>query len=278
MSSSNVASPSANWPVTRDLKLAYIVSLIIALLMTVVSVAGLLFPSRIYPTDELLESFVANDVVNLLVGLPVLLGSMWFARRGKLIGLLFWPGALMVVLYTYLAYVFAMPPNWILLIYLTLVASSAYTLIGLVASIDGTTVQQHLAGTLSEKLSGGLLIGLGILILVRGVGVIANAAISQTEVPATELPVLIADFLTAPAWAIGGVLLWQRKALGYVSGVGLLFQGSMLFIGLLMFFLLQPWLADVSFPAADFVVVLVMGSVCFVPLGLFARGVAMKER
>jgi len=46
----------------------------------------------------------------------------------------------------------------------------------------------------------------------------------------TELALHISDFLITPAWIIGGVLLWRRKEFGYVIGLGLLFQASMLFI------------------------------------------------
>ena len=83
---------NAGLPVRRDLTLSYALSFAIAILMAVASVAGLLRRTAIYPTDELLRSFVPNDVVNTLIGLPILLGSMWLARRGKLIGLLFWSG------------------------------------------------------------------------------------------------------------------------------------------------------------------------------------------
>ena len=146
-------------PIRRNLTPVYALSLIIAILMAAASVTGLLHRAVIYPTDELIQSFVTNDVVNLFVGLPILLGSMWFVRRGKLIGLLFWPGALMFVLYNYIAYVFATPPSWVFLAYLALLTSSAYTLIGLVASIDAKAIQQRLAGAVRERLSGGMLIG-----------------------------------------------------------------------------------------------------------------------
>ena len=56
--------------------------------MAVVSLGGLVFSSTIYSTNELLETYVPNDVINLILGLPLLLSSMWFTRRGKLIGLL----------------------------------------------------------------------------------------------------------------------------------------------------------------------------------------------
>jgi hypothetical protein len=113
--------------------------------------------------------------------------------------------------------------------------------------------------------------------LVRAVGVIATALTNQTPVAATELPVLIADFLLAPASVIGGVLLWRRNPLGYVAGAGLLFQSSMLFIGLIMFLLLQPLLANAPFALADVITVFIMGLICFIPFGLFTRGVVSKE-
>ena len=278
MKPSNMESPSTSLPVTRNLKLVHMLSLVIAIFMTIASAAGLLYQPRIYPTDELLQSFVPNDVVNLAVGVPILLGSMWLTRRGKLVGLLFWPGALFYVLYNYIAYLLSMPLNVLFLPYLTLVALSTYTMIGLVASIDGKAVQQRLSGVVPEKVSGGVLIGFGVAFFLRVIGTIVDALTSQTAIPATELSVLISDFLLAPAWGIGGVLLWQRKALGYVSGAGLLLQGSMLFVGLIIFLLLQPLLTDAPFALVDVVVVLIMGLICFIPFGLFVRGIVSRGK
>ncbi|MBN2386434.1 MAG: hypothetical protein JXB85_05400 [Anaerolineales bacterium] len=68
------------------------------------------------------------------------------------------------------------------------------------------------------------------------------------------------------------MILWRRQAFGYVTGAGLLFQASMLFVGLLVFFILQPLGANVPFRLEDFVVMLVWGLICFVPFGLFLRG------
>jgi hypothetical protein len=77
---SNMA-PASRLPITRDLTLVYALSLAVAVLMAVASVAGLVYPADIYPEQALRQSFAANDVVNLLIGLPILLGSMWLARR-----------------------------------------------------------------------------------------------------------------------------------------------------------------------------------------------------
>lgn len=117
-------------PITRDLTLPAAVSLVVALLMAGASIVGILYPTVIYPTDELRHWFVINDALNLVAGLPLLLGSMRLAtpivaRRGKLIGLLCWPGALFYVLYVYLAYTLSVPFGVLFLPYLLLVTLSA---------------------------------------------------------------------------------------------------------------------------------------------------------
>jgi hypothetical protein len=127
-------------PVTQNLTLIYTLSLFIGVLISAASVAGFLFRTVFYPIDELVKAFVPNDVVNLFIGVPVLLGSMGLARRGRMIGLLFWPGALLFVLDNYLAYIFSMPFNATFLLSLLIVTLSAYTLIGLVVSIDASTI------------------------------------------------------------------------------------------------------------------------------------------
>ena len=75
-----------------------------------------------------------------------------------------------------------------------------------------------------------------------------------------------------PVWVIGGIWLWQHKALGYAAGLGLLLQASLLFVALLAIMALQPFLAGPRFSTSDFVVVSVMGLICFIPFALFARG------
>jgi hypothetical protein len=266
-------SLSAILPVTHNLKLGYLFSLLIAVMTAVASIAGLLYPNDIYPTDELRQSFLANDVVNLFIGLPILLFSMWLAWRGRLIGLLFWPGALLYTVYNYLVYLFGMPFNVMYPLYLAIVTLSIYTTIGLVATIDGDAVKQRLNGRVPERVAGGILAGLGALFFLRVIGEIIGALIDQAVIPETELALLVTDFLITPAWIIGGALLWRRQALGYVVGTGLLFQASMLFIGLIMLMLLQPLLTSTPLALIDIVVVFVMGLVCFIPFGLFVRGV-----
>ncbi len=277
MKASKKEYPTTSLPVTCKLTVAYISSLVITLLLITASVAGLLYPDRLYPTQELQHSFMATDVVNLFIGLPILLGSIWFARHGKLLGLLFWPGALLYVLYHYIVYAFAMPLNWGFLLSLLLLALSAYTMTGLVASIDGKAVQQRLSGNVPERIAGSVLTVSGITFALLAIGTIAKGIITQTPIGESELALQVSDFIISVAWIIGGVLLWRREPLGYVTGAGLLFQASMLFVGLLVYFALQPVLTATPFPVADFVAISMMGSIVFVPFGLFVRGITSEK-
>jgi hypothetical protein len=277
MNASNTEFQSSGLPITRKPSLAYALSFLVAFLMAVASVAGLLYPAQLYPTEELRQAFVPNDVVNLVIGLPILFGSMWLARRGKLTGLLFWPGALFYVLYNSVVYAFGLPLNLGFLLSLVLLTLSAYTMIGLVASVDGKRVRAQLTGVVPERLAGGILTGLGAMFSLRVIAVLVQALVSQTPIAEAERALHVADLVISPALVVGGVLLWRREPLGYVAGMGLLFQASMLFIGLIAVLLLQPLLTAAPFLPVDTIIVFVIGLVCFVPFALFLRGVASRE-
>lgn len=263
-------------PITRSLNPVTVLSLLVALLMTVLSAASIVNPNVVYPTLAMREAYLANDVINLAVGLPILLGSIWLARRGALIGLLFWPGALLYTFYNYIAYLFGVPLRWNTFVYLAIVLLSAYAIFDLLKIIDKQAVRERLSGGVPRRFAGLVLLSFGVLFFGRAIGLILQADINQATISATELSVLIADIVLSSLWVAGGFFLLRRKPLGYVSGLGLLFAASMLFLGLLLFILLQPILTGKPFVAGDFVVVFLMGMICFVPFGLFVRAVLLK--
>ena len=275
MKTSDMGSQHDRLPITRELTLAYVLSLVVALVMTIASVVGLLYQTVIYPTDDLVLSFAPTDALNLVVGLPILLGSMWLARRGKLIGLLCWPGTLFYVLYVYVPYVIGVPFGVLFLPYVVLVALSAYTLIGLVASIDGEVVRRRLTGLVPARTSGGILAGLAILTIVRQAALIVTALATQAPVHVQELAVWIDDFTVGvPAVLVGRILLWRRKALGHVAGAGLLLAYGVLALGVIPFMVLEARYTASRIDAAGIVLVLVMAALCFTPFGFFVRGAA----
>jgi len=258
-------------PLKQDLKAVRTLSLITTFLMTAASLGGLLFSSIIYPTAELRETFLTNDLVNLLVGVPFLLVSIWLARRGSLTGLLSWPGALLYVTYNYLAYLFGIPFSWLTTVFLALVLLSAFSISVLIKCIDSQRVQAQLNGAVPVKTSGWVLLLFGAAFLFRSISMLAQTGTNQ--IPLSEIGVLVADLIASILWIVGGFLLIRRKSLGYVSGLGLLLAASVLYIALILFLLLQPVLTGAPFALVDVLVVAVMGLVCFIPTWLFIRSV-----
>ena len=265
----NLSTQNNPLPTQKNLNPLYGATIVTAVLMTALSVAGLVAGSTIYPTEEHIQTFVPNDVVNLVVGLPILVASLWLTRRGKLVGLLCWPGALVFVMYNYLAYTFGAQPSWVFLGYLSLVVLSLYTVVGLFGMMEMSEVKQRLAGKFPEKLSGGVMVAFGVLFLGRVLLMFGGASKGETGLPLGEFVSGISDFFISPAMLIGGIQLWRGKDFGYAAGLGLLFQASMLFIGLIVFLLLQPTLTGAEFAPVDIVVVAVMGVVCSIPFGLY---------
>jgi len=256
--------------------IAFAGSLAIAALIILGCTIGLMHPTSIYSTKEILRDSLPADLVNLL-GMPLLLASIWLARHGRLVGLLLWPGALFYLLYHDIVFLFARPLSALFLLHLVLATINLYVLASLVFSVDGMAVRQRLAGRVPEKVGAGVLVGLGVLFFAWAAAVMVIALVKRNPIDASELALRITDALMSPSWIIGGVLLWRREALGYVVGLGLLFQASMLFIGLITLFLLQPLISGNLFRPRDVLVVFAMGLICFVPFVLFTRGATLKQ-
>lgn len=265
-------------PIKDKLLFVYITSLVIILLTGVASISGILYRDVFYPTEALIQTFLPNDIINLFIGIPILFLSVLATRRAKVIGLLFWEGAIGFSLYIYISYIFALPFSWGFLIHLCLVVLSLYSLIKLIISIEGQVLEIKLRGRVYEKFCGGFLIIIGVLFLLRAFLVITSAIINGEILTEIELAPNISDLIIAPAYVIVGIALWRKKALGYVGGLGLLFLANMLFVGLIIFLLLQPVLTGAPFLLNDFLFIVVMGLTCFVPIALFARGVALSYK
>jgi hypothetical protein len=265
-------------PATRyDLNLAYAASLLVAIVMTIVSVAGLVDWGRVYPAIEakMLPLFVGQDALNIVVGLPILLGSMSLARRGSLIGLLLWPGALFYVAYDYGYYVLGAPYTLFFLPYLGLVTLSMYAAVAVVVGIDSATVRARLTGAVPARIVGGFLAGIALLFTTLWTALNISAAAGTAPIDPILRVVTIMDLsLQLPALLLGGILLWRRAPIAYVVSAGLLLQAAAYLAGLSAITLLQEALmATPVDPIAVFPGFLV-GAIGLVFVGFFVRGAA----
>jgi hypothetical protein len=73
-------------------------------------------------------------------------------------------------------------------------------------------------------------------------------------------------------------LLLRRNPPGYAGGLGLLFSASMLFLGLIVFLVIQPLITPAALSVIDLVVVAVMAAIFSIPFGLYLRGVIQVDK
>ena len=248
----------------KTIKNSSILSGILATLLLLTSLAGILRPEKLYASAELRASFLPNDVVNLALGVPFLVLFMLQAGQGQPIAQLLWPGAALFVAYNALAYAVALTGSPFFGLYLLELALSLGIFFLLLQAIDAAAVASRAVGNVHEKLAGWVLLGLGLLILFRNMGVIFGSGLSS----GVDTGVMAADLLSIAVWVSTGVWLLGRKNAGYRMGPAALFQASLLFLSLIVVMAIQPLFGVGVYGAVDFAVIAFMSLVCWVPFFL----------
>lgn len=222
----------------------------------------------------LLPGLLVHDLFNWVVGTPILVGLLWFARCGSLVCTSLWPGGLFYALYTYAAYVAGAPFTVLFLAYVSLVALSGYSISTWLASIDGERVRKRLVGVVPARAIGAVLVALALLTLGQDGGG-AMATVLGSAAPSIPIArhIWTADhLLEVPALVIGGLLLWKRERTGFVVGPGLLFQFGLTPAALSVMLALQPALTASPIDLTTIMGLLIFALVSFAPLGFLFRG------
>jgi hypothetical protein len=268
--------PEAPWrglPVIRGLTVPYVLSLVVASLLTVVSIAGLAYGERmLYPPDpKTLPGFLGQDGATLAVGLPLLLGSMLAARRRSTRGLLLWMGALFYFAYSYAYYLTVF--NALFLVYVCIVSTSLYGLVYLLVSTDAVGVTSRFSERTPARAAGGFLVVMMALFGAAWAMQVVGALVNGRQPGAVEAIVWPLDLVIAfPAGFWGGVWLWRRQPLAYVVAPLLLVKLGLLGTTLV----LNAWLATLwGVPLDPFIVGYAFGGLGSLGVAAsFVRGVA----
>lgn len=271
--SSNEPRPA----VTRNLTLAYLTSLLVALGIVVASAEGLASDAAsVYGHSSLVLVSRGGDAANLILVVPILLGAMLVARRGSLFGLLLWPGALFYALYAYVPYLVGAPFSGLFFVDVALVTISAFTVVGILASVDGHEVRRRLAAAPARGIGAAL-----VLIAVSAYAGLAGTAIAALADPAGEAatrPLAVADWaLGTPVLLVGGALLWLRVPLGYVVAPGLLLVSGLGGVVFAVAAVLDNLLSDPTTEPAVIAVHLVISVLSFGLLALFVQRATRRQ-
>jgi ABC-type multidrug transport system fused ATPase/permease subunit len=183
-----------------------------------------------YDSVSIVAQAKAQDLVTLVVGLPMLLAGLWFYRKGSLRGSLLLAGTFGYLLYTYLSYCMLSSFNELFLVYVVLFTFNLFALIGTILSINVSALpEQFTSKTPVKAIATLLFVMAGFLFLAWGGRIIPALINGETPVGldnATTLVIQVLDLgLIVPFSLVGGLLLLKRKPLGYLTANIMLFKG-----------------------------------------------------
>ena len=171
---------------------------------------------------EVAPQGIAQDYITLFAGIPLLLISLWMARRGSIKGQYLLTGTLGYFLITYLFYTVMAMFNAFFLAYVLLMGASFYAFLLAVFSLNDHPLTLLFHNHSPVKLAGGFLLFNAVAIALLWLSIVVPPWLDGTIIPVqvehyTTLIVQGLDLgLLLPGCFISGVLLMKRTKTGFL--------------------------------------------------------------
>jgi hypothetical protein len=165
---------------------------------------------------------IAQDYITLFLAIPLLLLSLFWARKGSLKGKFILAGTIGYVFLTYMFYMNMAMYNALFLVYVSLTGLTFFALVLTLLSINITQLPQVFNKPLPTKFIGGFLIFNASCIALLWLSVVVPPLIDKTIVPLsvqhyTTLTVQAFDLsLFLPISFVSGLLLIRKHKFGYL--------------------------------------------------------------
>lgn len=191
-----------------------------------------IYGSGIYKNDSIsgAAQTKASDFVTLVLGIPLLIASLYFAARGSFRGRLMLTGTLGYFLYTYMSYTFLLTYNPLFIVYVVIMSACLYAFILSLMSFEIDKLPAMFNERLPTKLLGGFQLLVGFSLCVMWCGKIAPTIFKGT-IPLglenyTTLVIQGMDLgIIVPAAFLSGILLIKRKPFGYLLSSVIIIKG-----------------------------------------------------
>ncbi len=206
---------------------------IITLVLATAAAAGGLFIENLYQDNAFVAAvWRGNDLVTLVIAMPLLLGGLIFSRRGSVRGQFVWLGMLWYMVYNYAYILFGAAFNPFFLLYVALFTLPLYALICALPRIDVEQAGQRFRARTPARWIAGYMVfvavGLSVVYLIQIGGYVATgelpSIITRTDHP-TSIVFALDLSLLVPPLLLGAIWLWQRRAWGYILATILNIKG-----------------------------------------------------
>jgi hypothetical protein len=199
--------------------------------MVTQSALGLLFPGEYRDADWIKAAWFGNDWITLLVAVPLLVLALGSARHGSRRALLLWLGVLGYAVYNYAFYTFGAALNRFFALYVLALVLAFVTVIVSLPRLDIAGLARAFRPQTPVRLIGACLTAIGACLAVVWLAMWAAYVFAGVSLPiepeAFKLIAALDLALMVPALMFGGVLLWQRRAWGYVLASMAAIQASL---------------------------------------------------
>jgi hypothetical protein len=181
---------------------------------------------------------IGQDVITLVIAIPLLLAATVLAARGSLRGQLLRAGVLWYFAYTYLLMAFGAAYNPFFLLYVALYSASLAAFMLSWRSLDARQLKNHISRRFARRTIAWLLIGFGLVLALLWLGRIVPSLMAGNPPAGLEsystLFVQAGDLgLVVPLAILSGALLLKRHPLGYLLAGVLLVHGATLGLALI---------------------------------------------
>jgi len=236
-----------------DKKIVYTNSLVIALLAATATLSGL-FMKNLYKhdTNSIISQMMGQDIVTLLVAVPLLLISVYLIHGNSMRGRLIWMGTLFYFSYTYASMSFLASYNQLFLVYVAIFSISMYTLLGELITTRFTGLKSKFKPGKLIKITAAYLIFIAIILAMMWLKLIIDSIITGTAPAALEgyttLVIQALDLgVLVPAATVSAVLLLKNNSWGYTLTSIFLIKASLIgtaILSMIVFMMLNSVAVD----------------------------------
>jgi hypothetical protein len=173
---------------------------------------------------------IAQDIITIILGIPMLLISLVLARRGSLKGRLLLTGTIGYFLYAYISYTFLSMYNALFLVYVVLMSTSLFAFLLCIMSIDIAALKSCFSPKLPVRFIGGFQLFIAFMLCTMWLGRIVLPLIAGGIPMGLEhyntLVIQGLDLgIIVPVAALSGIMIIKKKELGYLLSSIIIIKG-----------------------------------------------------
>jgi hypothetical protein len=212
----------------------------IAILLAIATTGGIFISGLYRDNPYFTAQAVGQDFISLVVVLPTLVATAVLANRGSPHARIIWLGGLIYLVYTYAVAAFEVNFNSFFLVYVAVLGSSLYALIGGLVTTDFLDIRKCFTEKTPIQAISIYFVVLAILFYFLWLREIVPAlmageipqSIQDNGTPTNAIHVLDIAW-TLPAFVITAISLWHKHPLGYTLAGALLSYCVLLILAIL---------------------------------------------